>query len=121
MGSTTSCCVSGSPKLRRNAHSRLESYHQESDLSREETGCNLQHISDRENVDELNMEYNPSDHPRASTIFLSKLQNDVREKRKSLYINNHGSLRRKYSSCSTIFLDDNTVSQPNLKYTIKWF
>lgn len=51
MGSTTSCCVSASPKLRRNAHSRLESYHQESELSREETGCNLQHISDRENVD----------------------------------------------------------------------
>ncbi|KAI3374224.1 hypothetical protein L3Q82_006073 [Scortum barcoo] len=198
MGSTTSCCVSASPKLRRNAHSRLESYHQESELSREETGCNLQHISDRENVDvrelhdnmrnssilfktldqnallptatylqgnkapkhsgmydegtyfgcfpvffkmcstqwltpsgldtvqispgweQLNMEYNPSDHPRASTIFLSKSQNDVREKRKSLFINNHGTSRRKYSSCSTIFLDDNTVSQPNLKYTIKW-
>ncbi|KAM9349430.1 cyclin-Y-like isoform 3-T3 [Symphorus nematophorus] len=94
MGSTTSCCVSASPKLRRNAHSRLESYHQESELSREETGCNLQHISDRENV-------------------------DVRDKRKSLFINNHGTSRRKYSSCSTIFLDDNTVSQPNLKYTIK--
>ncbi|XP_028987200.1 cyclin-Y-like isoform X1 [Betta splendens] len=126
MGSTTSCCVSSSPKLRRNAHSRLESYHQESDLSREETGCNLQHISDRENVDELNMEYNPSDHPRASTMFLSKSQNDellyrnIREKRKSLFINhNHGTSRRKYSSCATIFLDDNTVSQPNLKYTIK--
>ncbi|XP_071389254.1 cyclin-Y-like isoform X5 [Centroberyx affinis] len=134
MGSTTSCCVSASPKLRRNAHSRLESYHQEPELSREETGCNLQHISDRENVDELNMEYNPSDHPRASTIFLSKSQNDVvvpnrnvREKRKSLFINNlthiveskHGTARRKHSSCSTIFLDDNTVSQPNLKYTIK--
>uniref|UniRef100_A0A672JR58 Cyclin-Y-like n=1 Tax=Salarias fasciatus TaxID=181472 RepID=A0A672JR58_SALFA len=111
MGSTTSCCVSASPKLRRNAHSRLESYQQESDLSREETGCNLQHISDRENVDELNMDFNPSDHPRASTIFLSKSQNDVREKRKSLFINNHGASRRKYSSCSTIFLDDNTVSQ----------
>ncbi|XP_017165391.1 cyclin-Y-like [Poecilia reticulata] len=94
MGSTTSCCVSGSPKLRRNAHSRLEPYPQESDLSREETACNLQHISDRENIDELNMEYNPSDHPRASTIFLSKSHNDdviyrnVREKRKSLVINN---------------------------------
>uniref|UniRef100_A0A8C3AKW7 Cyclin Y n=1 Tax=Cyclopterus lumpus TaxID=8103 RepID=A0A8C3AKW7_CYCLU len=120
MGSTTSCCVAASPKLRsRNAHSRLESYHQESDLSREETGCNLQHISDRENVDELNMEYNPSDHPRASTIFLSKSQHDVRDKRKSLFINNHGTSRRKYSSCSTIFLDENTISQPNLKNTIK--
>ncbi|NWR14473.1 CCNY protein, partial [Emberiza fucata] len=121
MGNTTSCCVSSSPKLRRNAHSRLESYRPEAELSREDTGCNLQHISDRENIDDLNMEFNPSDHPRASTIFLSKSQTDVREKRKSLYINHHppGQLRRKYSSCSTIFLDDSTVSQPNLKYTIK--
>uniref|UniRef100_A0A3Q4EBW6 Cyclin Y n=1 Tax=Mus musculus TaxID=10090 RepID=A0A3Q4EBW6_MOUSE len=89
MGNTTSCCVSSSPKLRRNAHSRLESYRPDTDLSREDTGCNLQHISDRENIDDLNMEFNPSDHPRASTIFLSKSQTDVREKRKSLFIN-HG-------------------------------
>lgn len=52
MGNTTSCCVSSSPKLRRNAHSRLESYRPDTDLSREDTGCNLQHISDRENIDE---------------------------------------------------------------------
>lgn len=32
-----------------------------------------------------------------------------------------GLLSRKYSSCSTIFIDDNTVSQPNLKNTIKWW
>uniref|UniRef100_A0A8C2CRA4 Cyclin Y n=1 Tax=Cyprinus carpio TaxID=7962 RepID=A0A8C2CRA4_CYPCA len=124
MGNSTSCCVSSSPKLRRNAHSRLEPYRPEPELSREDTGCNLQHISDRENIDELNMEYNPSDHPRASTIFLSKSQTDVREKRKSLYVNHQhpsGPMRRKYSSCSTIFLDDSTVSQPNLKYTIKWY
>ncbi|XP_021476272.1 cyclin-Y isoform X3 [Oncorhynchus mykiss] len=128
MGNTTSCCVSSSPKIRRNAHSRLEPYRPEAELSREDTGCNLQHISDRENMDDLNMEYNPSDHPRASTIFLSKSQTDVpvlnkkvREKRKSIYINHHHAapVRRKYSSCSTIFLDDSTVSQPNLKYTIK--
>ncbi|XP_056594014.1 cyclin-Y isoform X2 [Triplophysa dalaica] len=130
MGNSTSCCVSSSPKIRRNAHSRLEPYRPEPELSREDTGCNLQHISDRENIDELNMEYNPSDHPRASTIFLSKSQTDVREKRKSLYVNHlthiaeskqhpSGPIRRKYSSCSTIFLDDSTVSQPNLKYTIK--
>ncbi|XP_046879987.1 cyclin-Y isoform X1 [Hypomesus transpacificus] len=129
MGNTTSCCVSSSPKHRRNNHSRLEPYRPEQQLSREDTGCNLQHISDRENIDEMNMEYNPSDHPRASTIFLSKSQTDVavpskkvQEKRKSLYINHHqpgGPIRRKYSSCSTIFLDDSTVSQPNLKYTIK--
>ncbi|KAF3857861.1 hypothetical protein F7725_011062 [Dissostichus mawsoni] len=63
-----------------------ESYHQESDQSPEETGCNLQHISDREN---------------------------------RCLAGTHGTSKRKYSSCSTIFLDDNTVSQPNLKYTIK--
>ncbi|XP_028290204.1 cyclin-Y-like isoform X3 [Gouania willdenowi] len=129
MGNATSCCVSSSPKQRRNNHhSRLEPYRPEPELSREDTGCNLQHISDRENLDDLPMEYNPSDHPRASTIFLSKSQTDVavsnrkvREKRKSLYINHHhsGTVRRKYSSCSTIFIDDSTVSQPNLKYTIK--
>uniref|UniRef100_A0A3Q4H5F8 Cyclin Y n=1 Tax=Neolamprologus brichardi TaxID=32507 RepID=A0A3Q4H5F8_NEOBR len=111
MGNTTSCCVSSSPKHRRSNHSRLEPYRPEPELSREDTGCNLQHISDRENIDDLPMEYNPSDHPRASTIFLSKSQTDG--ELCSLL------LSRKYSSCSTIFLDDSTVSQPNLKYTIK--
>ncbi|MGH0134659.1 UNVERIFIED_CONTAM: hypothetical protein FKN15_018859 [Acipenser sinensis] len=52
MGNTASCCVSSSPKLRRNTHSRLESYRPEPELSREDTGCNLQHISDRENLDD---------------------------------------------------------------------
>ncbi|CAL8369427.1 unnamed protein product [Boreogadus saida] len=126
MGGTTSCCVPASPKRRRNAHARLESF-TEPELSREDSGCNLQHISDRENVDELNMESNPADHPRAGTMFLSKSQTDVREKRKSIFINNlthlmeprQSNTRCKHSSCSTIFLDDSTVSQPNLKYTIK--
>lgn len=31
-----------------------------------------------------------------------------------------GQLTKKYSSCSTIFIDDSTVSQPNLRSTIKW-
>ena len=50
MGGTTSCCVPASPKRRRNAHARLESF-TEPEISREDSGCNLQHISDRENVD----------------------------------------------------------------------
>uniref|UniRef100_A0A8C8M2W6 Cyclin-like domain-containing protein n=1 Tax=Oncorhynchus tshawytscha TaxID=74940 RepID=A0A8C8M2W6_ONCTS len=120
MGNTTSCCVSSSPKIRRNAHSRLEPYRPEAELSREDTGCNLQHISDRENMDDLNMEYNPSDHPRASTIFLSKSQTDVTACDVCVLQHHAAPVRRKYSSCSTIFLDDSTVSQPNLKYTIKW-
>lgn len=129
---------------------------------------------------ELAQEANPSDHPRASTLFLNKSQTDgqyfsvkdlirwlllnltdsflsisVREKRKSNYMNHvsflkkllnawligvtgvspakrlklpphllqmsPGLLTKKFSSCSTIFIDDSTVSQPNLKSTIKWW
>ena len=33
-------------------------------------------------------------------------------------IDEYGQLR-KFSSCSTIYMDDSTVSQPNLKTTIK--
>uniref|UniRef100_A0A3B3ZVJ5 Cyclin-Y-like protein 2 n=1 Tax=Periophthalmus magnuspinnatus TaxID=409849 RepID=A0A3B3ZVJ5_9GOBI len=117
MGNSTSCCVASSPKHRRNNHhSRLDTYGPEPALSREDTGCNLQHISDRENLDDLPVEYNPSDHPRASTIFLSKSQTDGESVTSTHLL---GPIRRKYSSCSTIFLDDCTVSQPNLKYTIK--
>ncbi|XP_060050014.1 cyclin-Y-like protein 1 isoform X2 [Erinaceus europaeus] len=84
-------------------------------------GHHLQHISDREMPEDLALESNPSDHPRASTIFLSKSQTDVREKRKSNHLNHvsPGQLTKKYSSCSTIFLDDSTVSQPNLRTTLK--
>ncbi|KAH0621680.1 hypothetical protein JD844_023249, partial [Phrynosoma platyrhinos] len=97
-------------------------------------GPHLQHISDREFPDDLALESNPSDHPGASTIFLSKSQTDgtqknslekggenMREKRKSNHINHvsPGQLTKKYSSCSTIFIDDSTVSQPNLRSTIK--
>ncbi|XP_021511276.1 cyclin-Y-like isoform X4 [Meriones unguiculatus] len=89
MGNTTSCCLSASPKLRGNAHSLLESYQPDADLSLEDRGCSLQHIRDRENIDDLNLEFSPSDHPRAGTIFLSKSQTDMREKRRSLFIHHH--------------------------------
>ncbi|KAK1797748.1 hypothetical protein P4O66_008099 [Electrophorus voltai] len=150
MGNTVSCCVSpgGSPKLPR-PEDRVESYQINTDFS-DDTGPYLQHISDRElpddvqhfrpetlgvdtqspasfstttshHIKDLALESNPSDHARASTIFLSKSQTDVRDKRKSNHINHisPGLLSKKYSSCSTIFIDDSTVSQPNLKSTIK--
>ncbi|XP_062302492.1 cyclin-Y-like protein 1 [Osmerus eperlanus] len=123
MGATVSCCMSpgGSPKIQRREY-ELEDYPitTTEDVS-EDTGTYLQHISDREVPDELAHESNPSDHPRASTIFLNKSQTDVREKRKSNYLNHMspGLLTKKYSSCSTIFIDDSTVSQPNLKSTVK--
>uniref|UniRef100_A0A452DY61 Cyclin-Y-like protein 2 n=1 Tax=Capra hircus TaxID=9925 RepID=A0A452DY61_CAPHI len=82
------------------------------------------HISSFSFFKDLNMEFNPSDHPRASTIFLSKSQTDGRFFLSFFFLKTYhppGQIARKYSSCSTIFLDDSTVSQPNLKYTIKWW
>ncbi|XP_037552228.1 cyclin-Y-like protein 1 [Nematolebias whitei] len=123
MGASVSCCISPgeSPKILRR-HVDLDEcpFTTTEDVS-EDTGTYLQHISDRELPDELAQEANPSDHPRASTLFLNKSQTDVREKRKSNYMNHMspGLLTKKYSSCSTIFIDDSTVSQPNLKSTIK--
>ncbi|XP_029789820.1 cyclin-Y-like protein 1 isoform X2 [Suricata suricatta] len=145
MGNTLTCCVSpnASPKLGRPAGPAQPDY--ESEIYEAVAGDavavppapaavepaeldfgageshHLQHISDREMPEDLALESNPSDHPRASTIFLSKSQTDVREKRKSNHLNHvsPGQLTKKYSSCSTIFLDDSTVSQPNLRATIK--
>ncbi|XP_075464632.1 cyclin-Y-like protein 1 isoform X2 [Ascaphus truei] len=126
MGNTVTCCVSpdASPKpgrAHRGVTERADPYQVEIELGEADPGPHLQHISDREFPDDLAPESNPSDHPRASTIFLSKSQTDVREKRKSNHINHvsPGQLTKKYSSCSTIFLDDSTVSQPNLRSTIK--
>uniref|UniRef100_A0A7N6ABG5 Cyclin-like domain-containing protein n=1 Tax=Anabas testudineus TaxID=64144 RepID=A0A7N6ABG5_ANATE len=127
MGNTVTCCVSpeSSPKLpSRQPAERLEEFQTSTEVSDDNTVPYLQHISDREVPDDLALESNPSDHARASTIFLSKSQTDVRDKRKSNHINHishisPGPLSKKYSSCSTIFIDDSTVSQPNLKSTIK--
>uniref|UniRef100_A0A4W5KXU7 Cyclin-like domain-containing protein n=1 Tax=Hucho hucho TaxID=62062 RepID=A0A4W5KXU7_9TELE len=113
MGATVSCCMSpgGSPKLARRAV-ELDDYPitTTADDVSEDTGTYLQHISDREVPDELAQESNPSDNARASTIFLNKSQTDG---------TSPGLLSKKYSSCSTIFLDDSTVSLPNLKSTVK--
>ncbi|XP_060990200.1 cyclin-Y-like protein 1 isoform X1 [Dama dama] len=145
MGNTLTCCVSpsASPKLGRRAGPAEPDYESEvyeaaagdavavapapaavepTELDfRAGEGRHLQHISDREMPEDLALESNPSDHPRASTIFLSKSQTDVREKRKSNHLNHvpSGQLTKKYSSCPTVFLDDSTVSQPNLRTTIK--
>ncbi|XP_057714025.1 cyclin-Y-like [Corythoichthys intestinalis] len=120
MGSMTSCCVTATPKV----HSRLEEDQAETEpnLRQEETLLenNLQHIRDIENVDEMDVILSPADHPQSGTMFLSKSMNGVRERQKIHFIRYRGPTSRwKYSSCSTIFLDENTVSRPHLKYTIK--
>nr|DBA20033.1 TPA: hypothetical protein GDO54_015774 [Pyxicephalus adspersus] len=101
MGNTVTCCVSpdASPKpgRARGAVERADPYQVEVELGEAEPGPHLQHISDREFPDDFAQESNPSDHPRASTIFLSKSQTDVREKRKSNHINHVSNV---YFFCS---------------------
>uniref|UniRef100_A0A3B3SZP3 Cyclin Y-like 1 n=1 Tax=Paramormyrops kingsleyae TaxID=1676925 RepID=A0A3B3SZP3_9TELE len=114
MGNTLSCCVSpgGSPKISRQQE-RLEDYQTNTDLSEDTTGPYLQHISDREVPDGM---CPLSDRGRSSSCFFSGyLKNDLR----FAFTVSPGLLSKKYSSCSTIFIDDSTVSQPNLKSTIK--
>ncbi|XP_019582484.1 cyclin-Y-like protein 1 isoform X3 [Rhinolophus sinicus] len=111
MGNTLTCCLSpnASPKRGRRSGAAEPDYESEvyeaaagdavavapTPAAPEPTeldfgageGHHLQHISDREMPEDLALESNPSDHPRASTIFLSKSQTDVREKRKSNHLN----------------------------------
>ncbi|XP_022102099.1 cyclin-Y-like protein 1 [Acanthaster planci] len=90
---------------------------------------NLQHISDREQFVEEDTE-DPSLHPKTSTLFMTKSQTleVVRERRKQNQLqclneqaahHRRSRLLTKSSSCSTIYIDDSTVTQPNLKATIK--
>lgn len=103
-----------------------------------ENQANLQHISERE---ALEGEEDPSVDPTAATMFLerSKVENGgMTRKRSQQQIAQHagtgggggstpggtssgggGGGMKKSSSCSTIYLDDSTVSQPNLKNTVK--
>lgn len=85
----------------------------------------LQHINEREPDDSAD---DPSVHPQTSTIFIMRSASDKHRKnhkrRRSHYDNHHqqrdyGHLSKKFSSCSTILIDDSTVSQPNLKNTIR--
>lgn len=90
----------------------------------------LQHIKEREPDDSAD---DPSAHPQTSTIFIMRSASEKHRKnqkrRRSHYDNHHhhhhhqrhGSSHpsQKFSSCSTILIDDSTVSQPNLKNTIR--
>lgn len=91
----------------------------------EESVGNLQHISEREPDD---WEEDPSLHPTTETLFMEKskqsIQNGMVRKRSQMQLSqsrSFGEFRtlKKSSSCSTIYIDDSTVSQPNLKNTIK--
>lgn len=79
----------------------------------------LQHISEREPDD---LDYDPSTNPRTGPLFMQRSKSDtrqIRDKRQSQLNLLEARSLKKSSSCSTIFLDDSTVSHPNLKNTIK--
>lgn len=91
--------------------------------------CGVPHISEREPEDS---DHDPSSHPAAQPIFSARSEGEIQRNNKlrrrsqmiltsaghKHHIDEYGQLR-KFSSCSTIYMDDSTVSQPNLKTTIK--
>lgn len=85
----------------------------------EVSGNNLQHISEREGDDG---DADPSQDPMAKTIFMERskasMENGLTRRKSQHQIADTRPLK-KSSSCSTIYLDDSTVSQPNLKNTVK--
>ncbi|XP_030384409.1 cyclin-Y [Scaptodrosophila lebanonensis] len=115
-------------------------HHQQGSNENFENQQNLQHISERE---ALEGDEDPSVDPTAATMFLerSKVENGgMTRKRSQHQIAQQASIGgggggggggntpggtscggglKKSSSCSTIYLDDSTVSQPNLKNTVK--
>ncbi|XP_014667991.1 PREDICTED: cyclin-Y-like protein 1 [Priapulus caudatus] len=127
MGNKVTCCVS-SASPRTSKKSREERYlpvEEVVTIQRVESASNLQHISEREPEDN---EEDPSTHPTAGPLFVSRSKPDLLNAKCNVRRRSHNHVAsikhtkletRKYSSCSTIFLDDSTVSQPNLKNTIK--
>lgn len=121
MGNKNSCCSFSSPspparKAKAKDPPVFEEHLPEGELSTN----NLQHISEREGDDGADLD--PSVDPSAATLFLERskqsLENGMSRKKSSHQIAPQGGLK-KSSSCSTIYLDDSTVSQPNLKNTVK--
>ncbi|CAG2183953.1 unnamed protein product, partial [Oppiella nova] len=117
MGNKISCCKANSPQTHRKKH-HSEAHHVVIDDNHlnDRVGPNLQHISEREPEDN---ETDPSSHPTAGPLFMQRSRSDIRCHRKSQINLLESRPLKKSSSCSTIYLDDSTVSHPNLKNTIK--
>lgn len=114
MGNQSSCCSYSSPLPVRKDAVTSEEHLPEGEVS----VTNLQHISEREPDDG---DADPSQDPMTGTIFMERskasLENGITRKRSQHQIADNKL--KKSSSCSTIYLDDSTVSQPNLKNTVK--
>lgn len=147
MGAKHSCCAYSSPRTERGKKDKSGRIKDPRDLGGEseryeprhvnggagelgggrvsESCGNLQHISEREPDD---WEVDPSLHPTTETMFMEKSKQSIRNgmvrKKSQMQLANSTSMGdfttlKKASSCSTIYIDDSTVSQPNLKNTIK--
>ncbi|KAL7287994.1 cyclin-Y-like protein 1 [Trichogramma pretiosum] len=120
MGNKSSCCYYSSPTLgRKDYPCENDARGIEVNFETKMSVNNLQHISEREPDD---WDSDPSIHPSAATIFMERskksIENGLTRKRSQYQIAEMRPLK-KSSSCSTIYLDDSTVSQPNLKSTVK--
>ncbi|XP_076459951.1 cyclin-Y-like isoform X1 [Babylonia areolata] len=143
MGNKQSCCIYQSPKGR--SKKRQESYqpahpvedgqyhvqpHAHVLQTQQSTGSLVpQHISEREPEE---IDFDPSNNPVAKPLFSARSESEIQKNNKirrrsqmilspegnPQFIDEHGQLK-KFSSCSTIYIDDSTVSQPNLKNTIR--
>jgi Cyclin, N-terminal domain len=126
MGNKNSCCSYSSPPTTRKVQQDVPVFEEHLPEGDHSTN-NLQHISEREGADDAS-EADPSCHPSAGTMFLERskqcLENNGMTRKKSQHQIAQqqmgvGGALKKSSSCSTIYLDDSTVSQPNLKNTVK--
>lgn len=131
MGNASCCVRDSSPDHREKGYAYEDNRkrnHQYTNQTfpREDTSTNfLPHISERELPDEIGDD--PSTQPMVRPTFMERSKSDMKLKdnRRSFYVLDSRSLTatvsplKKSNSCSTIFLDDSTISQPNLKNTIK--
>ncbi|XP_054755295.2 cyclin-Y-like protein 1 [Lytechinus pictus] len=120
-GCIQSCHKNPTRRAHRAPSQEIERYEPTPEEVNVDERSNLQHIGDRETGIEEDI-LDPSVHPRTSTIFLTKAESlDIVQDRRNHHSDNRlsSTLSKKFSSCSTIFLDDSTVSQPNLKSTIR--
>lgn len=127
----TSCCKKKSPnkqtqsqKSKKDRFKHLQEYRVFTEnhfAKKEELTSNLQHISERE----PDCERDPSLHPTVGPLFEQRSKSELkinRPRRKSqVNLQHHDDQMplRKSNSCSTIFIDESTVSHPHLINTIK--
>ena len=135
MGSKCStCCKKKKSNAKKQTHQkqkkdrflRLQEYRvfteNHFNVKKDELTNNLQHISERE-PEEVSKD--PSLHPTLGPLFMqrSKSELKINNRRKSqINLDASGDTKfdlKKSNSCSTIFLDESTVSHPHLINTIK--